>query len=112
VVGAEGFFSTCILAGMRREGQGEGWPTPHVPAFVVGTHWLAPGTTTPRVLLLSSQSETMDAYDTVTHTSATAIHTTTLRGRGDVSSGCVRVADDVLDLLWQAPAGTVVTTVG
>ncbi|MEZ0446929.1 L,D-transpeptidase [Cellulomonas sp. ICMP 17802] len=87
-------------------------PTPHVPAFLVGTHWLEPGTTTPRVLLLSTQSETMDDYDKVTHTSATAIHTTTLRGRGEVSNGCVRVADDVLDLLWQAPAGTVVTTVG
>ena len=87
-------------------------PTPHVPAFLVGTRWLEPGTTTPRVLLLSTQSETMDDYDKVTHTSATAIHTTTLRGTGPVSNGCVRVADDVLDLLWQAPAGTVVTTVG
>lgn len=87
-------------------------PTPHVPAFLVGTRWLEPGTTTPRVLLLSTQSETMDDYDKKTHTSATAIHTTTLRGTGAVSNGCVRVADDVLDVLWQAPAGTVVTTVG
>jgi hypothetical protein len=87
-------------------------PTPHVPAFLVGTRWLEPGTTTPRVLLLSTQSETMDDYDKKTRTSATAIHTTTLRGTGAVSNGCVRVADDVLDVLWQAPAGTVVTTVG
>ncbi|MET0787645.1 MAG: L,D-transpeptidase [Cellulomonas sp.] len=87
-------------------------PTPHVPAFLVGTRWLEPGTTTPRVLLLSTQSETMDDYDKVTHTSATAFHTTTLRGTGAVSDGCVRVSDDVLDVLWQAPAGTVVTTVG
>lgn len=87
-------------------------PTPHVPAFIVGTHWLEPGTTTPRVLLLSSQSEVMDDYDKKSGTSTTAIHTTTLSGRGEVSNGCVRVADDVLDLLWQAPAGTVVTTVG
>ena len=87
-------------------------PTPHVPGFLVGTRWLEPGTTTPRVLLLSTQSETMDDYDKVTGTSATAIHTTTLRGTGAVSNGCVRVADDVLDLLWQAPAGTVVTIVG
>ncbi len=80
-----------------------GTPTPHVPAFLVGTRWLEPGTTTPRVLLLSSQSESMDDYDKRTHTSATAIHTTTLPGTGEVSNGCIRVTDDVLDLLWRAP---------
>lgn len=89
-----------------------GTPTPHVPAFLVGTRWLQPGTTTPRVLLLSTQSETIDHYDKPTGTAVTAIHTTTLRGVGAVSNGCVRVGDDVLDLVWQAPAGTVVTTVG
>ncbi|WP_421735225.1 murein L,D-transpeptidase [Cellulomonas sp.] len=87
-------------------------PTPHVPAFLLGTRWLEPGTTTPRVLLLSTQSETIDHYDKPTGTAVTAIHTTTLRGTGAVSNGCVRVGDDVLDLVWQAPAGTVVTTVG
>jgi hypothetical protein len=86
-------------------------PTPPAPSFLVGTRWLEPGTTTPRVLLLSSQSETMDDYDKRTGTSATAIHTTTLRGTGEVSNGCVRVSDAVLDLVWGAPAGTVVTTV-
>ncbi|GEK20479.1 L,D-transpeptidase family protein [Cellulomonas xylanilytica] len=89
-----------------------GTPTPHVPAFLLGTRWLEPGTTTPRVLLLSTQSETIDHYDKPTGTAVTAIHTTTLRGTGAVSNGCVRVGDDVLDLVWQAPAGTVVTTVG
>lgn len=88
-----------------------GTPTPHVPAFLLGTRWLQPGTTTPRVLLLSTQSETIDHYDKPTGTAVTAIHTTTLRGVGAVSNGCVRVGDDVLDLVWQAPAGTVVTTV-
>ncbi|WP_146846719.1 L,D-transpeptidase family protein [Cellulomonas terrae] len=88
-----------------------GTPTPHVPAFLLGTRWLQPGTTTPRVLLLSTQSETIDHYDKPTGTAVTAIHTTTLRGVGAVSNGCVRVTDDVLDLVWQAPAGTVVTTV-
>ncbi|WP_456786001.1 L,D-transpeptidase [Cellulomonas sp. P5_C5] len=88
-----------------------GTPTPHVPAFLLGTRWLEPGTTTPRVLLLSTQSETIDHYDKPTGTAVTAIHTTTLRGVGEVSNGCVRVGDDVLDLVWQAPAGTVVTTV-
>ena len=87
-------------------------PTPHVPAFLLGTRWLEPGTTTPRVLLLSTQSETIDHYDKPTGTAVTAIHTTTLRGTGAVSNGCVRVGDEVLDLVWQAPAGTVVTTVG
>lgn len=86
-------------------------PTPHVPAFLIGTRWLEPGTTTPRVLLLSTQSETIDHYDKPTGTAVTAIHTTTLRGTGAVSNGCVRVGDDVLDLVWQAPAGTIVTTV-
>ena len=87
-------------------------PTPHVPAFLLGTRWLEPGTTTPRVLLLSTQSESIDHYDKPTGTAVTAIHTTTLRGMGAVSNGCVRVGDEVLDLVWQAPAGTVVTTVG
>ncbi|MDQ0375597.1 L,D-transpeptidase [Cellulomonas humilata] len=89
-----------------------GTPTPHVPAFLLGTRWLEPGTTTPRVLLLSTQSETIDHYDKPTGTAVTAIHTTTLRGVGAVSNGCVRVGDEVLDLVWLAPAGTVVTTVG
>ena len=89
-----------------------GTPTPHVPAFLVGTRWLQPGSTTPRVLLLSTQSESIDHYDKPTGTAVTAIHTTTLRGAGAVSNGCVRVGDDVLDLVWQAPAGTVVTTLG
>nr|WP_243861098.1 L,D-transpeptidase [Cellulomonas uda] len=84
-------------------------PTPPGPQFVVGTFWAEPGTTTPRVVLLSSQSETMDAYDTRTRTSATAFHSTTLRSRGEVSNGCVRLADDVLDVLWRTvPAGTLV----
>ncbi|MBT0993879.1 L,D-transpeptidase [Cellulomonas sp. DKR-3] len=84
-------------------------PTPRGPQFVVGTFWEEPGSVTPRVVLLSSQSETMDAYDRVTGTSATAIHTTTLASRGEVSNGCVRVADDVLDVLWRAvPPGTLV----
>ena len=86
-------------------------PTPPAPSFLIGTQWLEPGTTTPRVLLLSSQSETMDDYDKRTSTSATAIHTTTLRGTGEVSNGCIRVPDEVLDLLWGAPAGTVVTLI-
>ncbi|WP_315095201.1 L,D-transpeptidase [uncultured Cellulomonas sp.] len=89
-----------------------GTPTPHVPAFLLGTRWEQPGTTTPRVLLLSTQSQTIDHYDKPTGTAVTAIHTTTLRGTGAVSNGCVRVTDDVLDLVWQAPAGTVVITVG
>lgn len=87
-------------------------PTPHGLAFLLGLRWSEPGTTTPRVLPLSTQSETIDHYDKPTGTAVTAIHTTTLRGRGAVSNGCVRVTDDVLDVLWQAPAGTVVTTVG
>jgi hypothetical protein len=87
-------------------------PTPHGPAFLLGTRWLEPGTTTPRVLLLSTQSEAIDHYDAPTGTAVTAIHTTTLRGTGAVSNGCIRVGDDVLDLVWLAPAGTVVTTVG
>ncbi|MFC0712833.1 L,D-transpeptidase family protein [Cellulomonas biazotea] len=87
-------------------------PTPHGLAFLLGLRWEEPGTTTPRVLPLSTQSETIDHYDVPTGTAVTAIHTTTLRGRGPVSNGCVRVTDDVVDVLWQAPAGTVVTTVG
>ena len=84
-------------------------PTPTAPQFVVGTFWDQPGTTTPRVILLSTQSETMDDYDKRTGTSATAFHTTTLRSRGEVSNGCIRVSDGVLDLLWQrVPAGTLV----
>lgn len=39
----------------------------------------------------------------------TAFHSTTLRSRGEVSNGCVRLADDVLDVLWRTvPAGTLV----
>lgn len=87
-------------------------PTPHAPAFLLGLRWVEPGTTTPRVLPLSTQSETIDHYDIPTGTAVTAIHTTTLRGRGAVSNGCVRVSDEVVDVLWEAPAGTVVTTVG
>lgn len=84
-------------------------PTPPRPQFVVGTFWTDPGSTTPRVILLSSQSETMDDYDRATGTSATAFHTTTLASRGEVSNGCIRVSDDVLDVLWRAvPAGTLV----
>lgn len=84
-------------------------PTPAGPQFVVGTFWEEPGTVTPRVILLSSQSETMDDYDRATGTSATAIHTTTLASRGEVSNGCVRVTDEVLDVLWRTvPAGTLV----
>lgn len=84
-------------------------PTPGGLSFLLGARWLQPGTTTPRVLPLSTQSETIDHYDKPTGTAVTAIHTTTLSGRGEVSNGCVRVADDVIDLLWQAPGGTVVT---
>lgn len=85
-------------------------PTPPVVQFVVGSQWVQPGTYTPRVLLLSSQSETMDAYDRATGTSATAIHTSPFARTGAISNGCVRVGDDVLDLLWdRVPAGTVVT---
>ena len=84
-------------------------PTPPGPQFVVGTFWDEPGTTTPRVVLLSSQSETMDDYDTRTGTSATAFHTTTLRSRGEVSNGCIRLSDAVLDVLWhRVPPGTLV----
>jgi len=84
-------------------------PTPAGLSFLLGVRWLEPGTTTPRVLPLSTQSETIDHYDKPTGTAVTAIHTTTLRGRGAVSNGCVRVDDEVLDLVWQAPGGTVVT---
>ncbi|WP_243738113.1 L,D-transpeptidase [Cellulomonas shaoxiangyii] len=87
-----------------------GSPTPTAPQFVVGTFWDQPGTATPRVVLLSSQSETLDAYDTRTGTSATAIHTTPYARTGAISNGCVRVGDDVLDLLWhKVPAGTMLT---
>ncbi|MGY4645050.1 L,D-transpeptidase family protein [Cellulomonas sp. URHB0016] len=86
-----------------------GTPTPAGLSFLLGVRWLEPGTTTPRVLPLSTQSETIDHYDKPTGTAVTAIHTTTLRGTGPVSNGCVRVDDEVLDLVWQAPAGTVVT---
>jgi hypothetical protein len=84
-------------------------PTPAGPQFVVGTFWEDPGSVTPRVVLLSSQSETLDDYDRATGTSATAIHTTTLASGGEISNGCVRVADEVLDVLWHAvPPGTLV----
>lgn len=87
-----------------------GSPTPTAPQFVVGTFWEQPGTYTPRVVLLSSQSETMDAYDARTGTSATAIHTTPFARTGAISNGCIRVADEVLDRLWlRVPAGTVLT---
>lgn len=87
-------------------------PTPSGLQFVVGPFWDQPGTTTPRVILLSTQSETMDAYDRRTGTSASAIHTTTLRATGQVSNGCVRVTDEVLDVLWhRVPAGTLVDVV-
>ncbi|WP_019135319.1 L,D-transpeptidase [Cellulomonas massiliensis] len=87
-------------------------PTPRGLQFVVGPFWDEPGTTTPRVVLLSTQSETMDDYDRRTGTSASAIHTTTLRATGEVSNGCVRVTDEVLDVLWhRVPAGTLVDVV-
>ncbi|WP_307802723.1 L,D-transpeptidase [Cellulomonas dongxiuzhuiae] len=87
-----------------------GSPTPAVPQFVVGSQWEQPGTYTPRVLLLSSQSETIDVYDTATGTSATAIHTSPIARTGAISNGCVRVSEEVLDLLWgKVPAGTVLT---
>ena len=38
-------------------------PTPHGLAFLLGLRWDEPGTTTPRVLPLSTQSETIDHYD-------------------------------------------------
>ncbi|WP_246036606.1 L,D-transpeptidase [Cellulomonas telluris] len=85
-------------------------PTPPVSQFVVGSQWEQPGTYTPRVLLLSSQSETIDAYDRNTGTSATAIHTTPFARTGAISNGCIRVSDEVLDLLWdKVPAGTMLT---
>lgn len=84
-------------------------PTPRGPQFVVGTFWVDPHSYTPRVILLSTQSETMDAFDAATGTSATAIHTTSLSGRGEISNGCIRVSDSTLDLLWlKVPGGTVV----
>ena len=85
-------------------------PTPAVTQFVVGSQWEQPDTYTPRVLLLSSQSETIDVYDRATGTSATAIHTSPFAQTGPISNGCVRVTDEVLDLLWgKVPAGTVLT---
>ena len=85
-------------------------PTPAVPQFVVGSQWEQPGTYTPRVLLLSSQSETIDVYDTRTGTSATAIHTSPFARTGPISNGCIRVSDEVLDLLWgNVPPGTLLT---
>jgi len=85
-------------------------PTPKGMSFVVGTFWDEPGTFTPRVIMLSSQSEAIDHWDRPTGTAVTAIHTSLLRGVGAVSNGCVRVSDEVLDLLWhRVPAGTVVT---
>lgn len=85
-------------------------PTPAVPQFVVGSQWEQPGTYTPRVILLSSQSETIDVYDKATGTSATAIHTSPFAQTGPISNGCIRVTDEVLDMLWgKVPAGTVLT---
>lgn len=85
-------------------------PTPGGPQFVVGSQWQQPGTPTPRTLLLSTQSETIDVYDRATGTSATAIHTTPFTRTGAISNGCVRVTDDVLDLLWgKVPPGTMLT---
>ncbi|MFS0703438.1 L,D-transpeptidase [Cellulomonas sp. 179-A 9B4 NHS] len=85
-------------------------PTPAVPQFVVGSQWDQPGTYTPRVLLLSSQSETIDVYDRATNTSATAIHTTPFRATGAISNGCIRVTDEVLDMLWgKVTPGTLLT---
>jgi hypothetical protein len=85
-------------------------PTPSGMTFVVGTFWDEPGTYTPRVILLSSQSETIDHWDRPTGTAVTAIHTSLVRGSGPISNGCVRVSDEVLDVLWhRVPAGTVVT---
>ncbi|MCC2322636.1 L,D-transpeptidase [Cellulomonas xiejunii] len=87
-----------------------GTPTPAVPQFVVGSQWEQPGTPTPRVLLLSSQSETIDVYDGATGTSATAIHTSPFAASGPISNGCIRVSEEVLDLLWdKVPPGTVLT---
>ena len=87
-----------------------GSPTPTATQFVVGSQWEQPGTYTPRVLLLSSQSEAIDVYDRATGTSATAIHTSPFAQTGPISNGCVRVTDEVLDLLWgKVPAGTVLT---
>ncbi|WP_231384109.1 L,D-transpeptidase [Cellulomonas sp. URHD0024] len=85
-------------------------PTPPGLSFVVGTFWDEPGTYTPRVILLSTQSEAIDHWDRPTGTAVTAIHTSLLHGTGAVSNGCVRVSDEVLDVLWhRVPAGTVVT---
>ncbi|MBO9570583.1 MAG: L,D-transpeptidase [Cellulomonas iranensis] len=87
-----------------------GTPTPAAAQFLTGSQWDQPGSYTPRSLLLSSQSETMDAYDRRTGTSATAIHTSPFTATGAVSNGCVRVTADVLDLLWgKVPPGTVLT---
>ncbi|UZN04220.1 L,D-transpeptidase [Cellulomonas sp. S1-8] len=87
-----------------------GTPTPAVAQFVVGSQWEQPGTYTPRVLLLSSQSEAIDVYDTATGTSATAIHTSPFARTGPISNGCIRVSDEVLDLLWgKVPPGTLLT---
>ncbi len=88
----------------------EATPTPAATQFVVGSQWDQPGTYTPRTLLLSSQSEAIDVYDRATGTSATAIHTTPFTQTGPISNGCIRVTDDVLDLLWgKVPPGTVLT---
>ncbi len=85
-------------------------PTPAGMSFIVGPFWDEPGTFTPRVILLSSQSETIDRWDRPTGTAVSAIHTSLLKGSGPVSNGCVRVSDEVLDVLWhRVPAGTVVT---
>ncbi len=84
-------------------------PTPKGLQYVVGTFWEQPGTYTPLTILLSSQSEAIDDYDRKTGTSATAIHTTPLKSRGEVSNGCIRVSPEVLALLWKkVPAGALV----
>ncbi|MDM7854726.1 L,D-transpeptidase [Cellulomonas alba] len=87
------------------------WPTPRTLAFLLGPHWVEPGTTTPRVLPLSIQSDSIDHWDRPTGTAVTAIHTTTSLRHGHVSHGCVRITDHVMDVLWDAPAGTPVTIV-
>jgi hypothetical protein len=86
-------------------------PTPRTVAYLLGARWLEPGTSTPRVLPLSIQSDSIDHWDKPTGTAVTAIHTTTSLRHGHVSNGCIRITDDVMDVLWRAPAGTLVTIV-
>jgi len=87
------------------------WPTPRTLAYLLGPRWVEPGTTTPRVLPLSIQSDSIDHWDRPTGTAVTAIHTTTSLRHGHVSHGCVRITDKLMDVLWRAPAGTLVTIV-